>query len=653
MALTQISTDGIKNGTITGSDLATNVDLVDDQKLRFGTGNDLQIFHDGTHSRIYNDTATSLNFTSADFTFNSANNSEQLARFTGNGSCEFYFNNSKKFETTSSGVNVTGMIDTTENIDIDADNQALRIGASQNFQLVFTGSEAIIKNIGATSPIKIKVKDGVEDAIVCNANGGVELYYDNSKTFETTSYGNLSAAQVRVASSNATTVGFSLGDVGTGFYNSGSNAIGYSANGTQKWNINSAGDLRLNDSVKLSFGGSNDMNIYHLQGANSYITNTANNLYIQSENGVHIGSIDSNGSNVETSGKFIRNGTVELYYDNEKVFQTTATGIRVDNTNGNGEIRVRGSEGNGAQIYLDADDADDNEDQWRIDVAASDGSFGIQNYGDGAWEKNIECNHGGGVELYYDNSKKFETQTNGITVTGGVYSDGLICGDSEMVELGNSGDLQIYHNGTNAQFDNSTGNLEIRNKGTFSGTRNIFIRAKVDEASVTCKSDGAVELYYANSKKFETNSTGCFVVGSLGVNPTSSGDVDINKEGTGILVRLRTTGTDRGSISSNGSTVAFNTSSSDRSMKKNFEDWTENTLALFKNINPQKFNFLDQEDGTEKEKGFIAQDMFASFPEAYQKNDDNKYMFNPGGMVVYLMKAIQELEAEVAALKAS
>ena len=55
MALTQVSTEGIKNGTITGSDLATNVDLVDDQKLRFGTGNDLEIYgiaSDGTAAII-------------------------------------------------------------------------------------------------------------------------------------------------------------------------------------------------------------------------------------------------------------------------------------------------------------------------------------------------------------------------------------------------------------------------------------------------------------------------------------------------------------------------------------------------------------------------------------------------------------------------
>ncbi len=52
MALTQISTQGIKDGTITGSDLATNVDLVDNQKIRFGTGNDLEIYHNGFTSII-------------------------------------------------------------------------------------------------------------------------------------------------------------------------------------------------------------------------------------------------------------------------------------------------------------------------------------------------------------------------------------------------------------------------------------------------------------------------------------------------------------------------------------------------------------------------------------------------------------------------
>ena len=108
-----------------------------------------------------------------------------------------------------------------------------------------------------------------------------------------------------------------------------------------------------------------------------------------------------------------------------------------------------------------------------------------------------------------------------------------------------------------------------------------------------------------------------------------------------------------GSISVTTSATAFNTSHSDRTLKKNFENWTENTLELFKNINPQKFNFTDEEDTDPKHKGYVAQDLIDSFPEAYNKNDNDKYMFNPSGMVVYLMKAIQELQAEVAALKAA
>ena len=110
-----------------------------------------------------------------------------------------------------------------------------------------------------------------------------------------------------------------------------------------------------------------------------------------------------------------------------------------------------------------------------------------------------------------------------------------------------------------------------------------------------------------------------------------------------------------GIITGNGSTTNFNTNPSDRSLKKNFESWDENVLSLFKNINPQKFNYLQENDGDKKSKGFIAQEMLDSFPEAYPlvEHENDKYYFNPSGMVVYLMKAIQELEAKVAALESA
>ena len=111
----------------------------------------------------------------------------------------------------------------------------------------------------------------------------------------------------------------------------------------------------------------------------------------------------------------------------------------------------------------------------------------------------------------------------------------------------------------------------------------------------------------------------------------------------------------------NNTTVTYGTGSSDRTMKKNFENWTETVLTKFKNLNPQKFNYKVEEDGTEKTKGYIAQDLVEDFPEAYPKDPEtDKYSFNPSGMVVYLMKALQEattkietLEAKVTALEGS
>ena len=46
MALTTIDDRGLK----------TPIDLLDNEKIRFGTGNDLELYHDGTHTYINNTT---------------------------------------------------------------------------------------------------------------------------------------------------------------------------------------------------------------------------------------------------------------------------------------------------------------------------------------------------------------------------------------------------------------------------------------------------------------------------------------------------------------------------------------------------------------------------------------------------------------------
>ena len=92
----------LANGlTITGvSTFNDNIDLQDDDKILIGTGDDLQIYHDGTASYV---AADDLRVT------NGAVN-ETLAKFVNGGAVELYHNDSKKLETSSGGVTVTGTV---------------------------------------------------------------------------------------------------------------------------------------------------------------------------------------------------------------------------------------------------------------------------------------------------------------------------------------------------------------------------------------------------------------------------------------------------------------------------------------------------------------------------------------------------------------
>ena len=95
------------------------------------------------------------------------------------------------------------------------------------------------------------------------------------------------------------------------------------------------------------------------------------------------------------------------------------------------------------------------DDQGTGNLRLRSGTLEIQNLAGN--KTSAVFSSGGAQTLNFNNNPKFATQTNGITVTGGVYSDGLICGDSDQIELGDSGDLSIYHNGSNGYIKNSTG----------------------------------------------------------------------------------------------------------------------------------------------------------------------------------------------------
>ena len=109
----------------------------------------------------------------------------------------------------------------------------------------------------------------------------------------------------------------------------------------------------------------------------------------------------------------------------------------------------------------------------------------------------------GTTRLFYDHSEKFATTSTGVSVTG----DATFA-DNGKATFGDGSDLQIYHDGSNSYIiDDGAGDLLVMGD-------NLQLRNRAFEYYLSAVSNGAVELYYDNSKKLATTSTGISVTGN-------------------------------------------------------------------------------------------------------------------------------------------
>ena len=106
--------DNVFTGVTTYSgniDLNANLDLDDNNKLLLGTGDDLQIYHDGTHSHIREVGTGDLRLRSSKIQLMNENSQEYFVGTSG-GSVELFHSDVKKFETTGVGITVYGTTQT-------------------------------------------------------------------------------------------------------------------------------------------------------------------------------------------------------------------------------------------------------------------------------------------------------------------------------------------------------------------------------------------------------------------------------------------------------------------------------------------------------------------------------------------------------------
>ena len=396
---------------VTGEITATShIDLPDDAKIKLGTGDDLQIYHDGSDSIIENSGTGSLTCLADNFIFKDKNNGDTHAKFFHDGAVQLNFNGSQKFKTQANGATIIG------NLLLDADNRKAVFGASDDLQIYHDGTNSIISNSTGRlelqgTELRFVSSGGAENIIKGFENGAVELYYDAAKKLETTSSG------IKVT-----------GDASTGTIIQGAFSLRDTTSSSDriKWIPNSPYVLRWSDNFKASFGSGDDLQIYH-NGSDSYIDQTGTgDFYIRTTN------------------------------TNEDVIVQAGLG---------GDVRLRTNAGENAVI----------------------------------------ATMNAGVELYYDNTKRLETKSDGARFTGHLYAN-----DNEKIRLGTGHDLEIYHNGTDSIIDNTTGELQITTDAVmrFNATEYKFNNAANNEKIANFFQDGACELYFDHSKKFQTGHGG-------------------------------------------------------------------------------------------------------------------------------------------------
>ncbi len=122
---------------------ANGVDFNDSVKARFGTDNDLQVYHDGTSAFV---AADDVRITNNAVT-------ETMGKFLANGAASLYYDNSKKLDTTSTGIDVTGeaVVD-----GLDLGNGQLNVGTGS----VIAGTNG--------------------ETYISKGNGGVTVYVSDS-----------------------------------------------------------------------------------------------------------------------------------------------------------------------------------------------------------------------------------------------------------------------------------------------------------------------------------------------------------------------------------------------------------------------------------------------------------------------------------------
>jgi len=172
---------------VTGDTMTGDLNFGDNDKALFGAGSDLQIYANGGYSYIDEVGANNLNIRTngANIGIFDTANSRYMALFATGGAASLYHNGSKKIETTSTGVDITGTL-TSDGLTVDGGaNSELRIDtdAAGYLQLgQFTNGAFIGTSSTNATYGKLRLGAGTKRFVDVDTSGDISFYEDTGTT---------------------------------------------------------------------------------------------------------------------------------------------------------------------------------------------------------------------------------------------------------------------------------------------------------------------------------------------------------------------------------------------------------------------------------------------------------------------------------------
>ena len=645
------------------------LEFADNAKAKFGASDDLQIYHDGSNSRIQEGGTGSLLVRGTNLQLQDSDGFDYLTCTDGGdgGTVVLKHLGSAVLSTASGGVTVTGTLTAD---DLEIDSGTLSVDASNN--------RVGINETSPTAPLHIAGSTGFFQKLVgTSASGDVRIQFDAGGTTGQIQYAGASHASVPDTLTLVTTADIRTvhnGSTRVTIKADGDTGIGQTAPNSPLEIVKnitfSSADTFPQLLIRTASGSTGDQLGFGVDTANSLAfiqatergTNViplvlqryGGNVGIGLDSPEQILHIKDTSNPDTTSGSVIiegqRDGTANLVQLRAKDNSSPSSALP---NNQGGIVRFTGFDGTdfaelaGIQFNADGQAVADGDSPGRlVFLTTSDGS--------GSATEKMRIDSEGNILMNKTSHNSNNTQGVDITKEGAV----VATNDGGVSFLGNrtSSDGQIIL----LRKDNTTtGSIGTASSGmTFgsgsSGTERMRI---VDDGTVCINATDSgsfdTKLYVEQDQGSANKGPAIFTNPNTG---TAHRVVTVNTGGNSKLIVFDKGFSSKGSISTNGTSTAYNTTS-DYRLKENI-NYTWDATTRLKQLKPARFNFIEDETNTLVD-GFIAHEVSSIVPEAVTGAKDAvdgngnaiHQEMDAAKLIPLLVKTIQELEARITALE--